>query len=283
MADPVWLPEVLRAAGLEVRVHQAHGSGESRCGGAYENGHGDFGDIWGMMFHHTGSYGETENGIAHHPELGLCSQCLVTREGVWIVCGVGIAYHAGIGSYPGVPTNDGNRVLIGVEVAHDGGGRPGLPHRSVWSDAQYESVVTGFAACLAHMGKPASRAIGHKEYAGAAQGKWDPGGIDLNIFRTDVARAIDGQPPQKGEGTVWSEIFKNFKKQDVSYGTAIYYIDQLVNAIADQVTRGWKQLGSNASGEPMTLVDSQAAQNATLARIEKRLDAIESKLGGEVK
>lgn len=235
MGDPVWLPDVLRAAGLNVRVHQPHGD----CGGAFENGHGDFGDIWGMMFHHTGSFGETENGIAHHPSLGLCSQCLVTRDGTWIVCGVGIAYHAGLGSYPGVPTNDGNRVLLGVEVAHDGGGRPGLPHRSVWSDVQYNSVVTGFAACLKHLGRTADRAIAHKEYAGASQGKWDPGAIDMNVFRLDVAAAMrrggsTGGGPVADEGNGWGTRIVNLTGDRVSREDILKYVDLHVGELLDQ-------------------------------------------------
>jgi hypothetical protein len=81
---------------------------------------------------------------------------------------------------------------------------------------------------------------------------------------------------------VWGEIFKNFKKQDVSYGTAIYYIDQLVNAIADQVTRGWKQLGTNDKGEPLTLVDAVAEHKretaSELAEIKGTLAEILEKL-----
>lgn len=265
MPDPIWLPDVLRAAGLEVRVHQPHGTGPNRCGGAFENGHGDFGDIWGMMFHHTGSYGETENGIAHHPTLGLCSQCLVTREGVWIVCGVGIAYHAGVGSYPGVPTNDGNRVLIGVEVAHDGGGRPGLPHRSVWSDQQYASVVRGFAACLKHMGKPVDRAIAHKEYAGASQGKWDPGAIDMNLFRADVAAAI-GRGGSTGGGSVadqgngWGTRILNLFGDRVSREDMVKYVDLHTAQILDQLGGLGTSRGADFPGWPV--LNNQTVVNA---------------------
>ncbi|SDT84708.1 hypothetical protein SAMN04488548_13125 [Gordonia westfalica] len=49
MADPVWLPDVLRAEGLKVDIYP----------GAFERGHGDFGTIWGPFMHHTGSFGET--------------------------------------------------------------------------------------------------------------------------------------------------------------------------------------------------------------------------------
>lgn len=178
MADPVWLADVLRAAGLKVDVFP----------GAMNRGHGDFGTIWGIVAHHTGSNNASAASIAQHPSLGLASQLHLDRSGKFTVCGVGIAWHAGQGSYPGIPTNDANQCTIGIEAANDGGGSPGRPHRSSWPDAQYKAYVTGVAAILNRLGQPASRCIAHKEWAGAAQGKWDPGAIDMTIFRADVAR-----------------------------------------------------------------------------------------------
>src|SRR5690606_7703979 len=188
---------------------------------------------------------------------GLCSQLHLSRDGVFTVCGAGIAWHAGMGSYPGLPTNDANRLTIGIEAENNG--------TEGWSPKQYDAYVRGVAAILRKLGKSSANGIGHKEWAGASQGKWDPGGMDMNKFRADVQKAMGATPTAtavRGEGTVWGESFKNFKGSLVSYGTAIYYIDQLVNAIADQVTRGWKQLGTNDKGEPLTLIDSQAAQSA---------------------
>lgn len=271
MSDPTWLPEVLRNAGLEVHEYP----------GWRDRGHGDFGNIWGVICHHTGSFNETPRGIAEHPSLDLASQLYLSPDGVYTVCGAGIAWHAGEGSYPGLPDNAANQYTIGIEAANDGGGAPGEPHRFGWSDAQYNAYVRGVAAILDHLGQPASHAIGHKEWAGAAQGKWDPGAIDMNIFRADVAAAMDGQPLQTGDTTVWGELFKNFKGTMVSYGTAMYWLDSKVEDLRHQIVDGWKQLGVNADGKPLTLIASQAAQNATLARIEQRLTDIESKLGGK--
>lgn len=180
MSDPIWLPEVLRAEGLVCHIYP----------GAFERGHGDFGDIWGVVCHHTGSFGETPRGIAEHPSLGLASQLYLGRNGEYTLCGVGIAWHAGNGSWPGLPTNGANSRTIGIEAANDGGGRPGLPHRASWSDVQYDAYVAGVAAILRKLDKPASHAIGHKDWAGPAQGKWDPGAIDMNIFRADVDQRI---------------------------------------------------------------------------------------------
>jgi hypothetical protein len=219
------------------------------------------------MFHHTGSYGETEMGIAHHSQLDLCSQCLVTREGVWVVCGVGIAYHGGVGG--GIPGLwDPNEQMIGVEVAYDGGGTPGKPHRSCMSDVQYNSVATGFAAILNKLHLDPSRAIGHKEWAGRAQGKWDPGAIDMNVFRQDVRGLMDGGTT-KGQD-MWSETFKNFLGSVVSYGTAIFHIDRKL----DELVRPWKQLGKNAKGEDLTLIDAVAEMKANIESMKTQLECL---------
>jgi hypothetical protein len=187
LMDPLWLPDVLSSAGLKVDTFP----------GWQQRGHGDFGEIWGLVDHHTGSFGETPNGIANHPSLGLCSQLYLGRDGKYTVCGAGVAWHAGAGSWPGLPANNANFRTIGTEAANDGGGRPGKPHHIPWSTAQYDAYVQGNAAMLKHLGQPASHAIGHKDWAGAAQGKWDPGGINMDIFRSDVASLMTGQavPP----------------------------------------------------------------------------------------
>ena len=170
MADPTWLPEVLRAAGLTVDVYP----------GAMERGHGDFGEIWGVIAHHTGSNDATPASIAEHPTLGLASQLHLDRNGKYTVCGVGIAWHAGAGSFPGIAPDNANQVTIGIEAANDG--------TSGWPRAQYDAYVRGVAAILNRLGLPSSRVIGHKEWGGRAQGKWDPGLIDMNAFRADVSR-----------------------------------------------------------------------------------------------
>ncbi|GAA4758803.1 N-acetylmuramoyl-L-alanine amidase [Gordonia alkaliphila] len=186
MADPIWLPEVLRAAGLPVTV----------MSGAMNRGHGDFGTIWGVMAHHTGAPATSTPGpgwIANHPQLGLASQLYLSRDGKFTVCGVGIAWHAGQGSYPGIPTNNANQVTIGIEAENSG--------TEGWSKPQYGAYVTGVAAILNKLGRDSSRVIGHKEWAGRTQGKWDPGGMDMSAFRRDVAaeqkRLKGGDAPPK--------------------------------------------------------------------------------------
>jgi hypothetical protein len=181
--DPVWLADVLRAEGLNV----------IEMDGWKERGEGDQGVLWGAVFHHTGNANETPEGIAFHPTLGLAAHLLIRPNGDVYVCGIGKANHAGKGSWAGMVTDNANPVTIGVEVAI----LPveNAPHRSGWPDVQYFATVKTMAAILRKLAKQSSNVISHKEWAqlgpaGWRQGKWDPGAIDMNIFRQDVQKQI---------------------------------------------------------------------------------------------
>jgi N-acetyl-anhydromuramyl-L-alanine amidase AmpD len=100
-----------------------------------------------------------------------------------------VAWHAGIGMYPWLPVNMANWHTIGIECANTGTS-PVAPHRRHWPDAQYFALVGSCAALCRRLGVTAERTIGHKEYAGRAQGKWDPGAIDMDVLRADVAERI---------------------------------------------------------------------------------------------
>lgn len=173
---------MLRAAGLEVEEFP----------GWRDRGHGTFKDIRGVMVHHTGSDRATAASIAHgRPDLtGPLSQLHIARDGTVTVVATGVAWHAGVGMYPWVPANMGNWHLIGIECANSGTG-PAAPHRRNWPDAQYLALVRCCAVINRRLGQTSARTIGHKEYAGRAQGKWDPGAIDMDILRADIAEHID--------------------------------------------------------------------------------------------
>ena len=255
MSDPTWLPEVLRAEGLTVVEFP----------GWRDRGHGDFGEIWGVVAHHTGNNppGNNPAYIAEHPSLGLCSQLHLARDGVVTVCGAGVAWHAGMGSYPGLPTNNANQVTIGIEAENNG--------TEGWGPAQYDAYVRCCAAILRKLGKGAGNVIGHKEWAGSSQGKWDPGGMDMNRFRADVQKAIGTPSPERGETALWDALFKNFKGVQVTYGTAMYWLDAKVEDLRHQLVDGWKQLGTNDKGEPLTLVDAVAELKSDVAEIKRLL------------
>ncbi|QNJ55343.1 lysin A [Gordonia phage LittleFella] len=163
MGDAVWLEKEFKKAGLAIDVYP----------GAYQRGHGDLiGDK--PFMHHTGSFGETARGIAQHPTLGLASQLFLDKNGKYTLCGVGVAYHAGVGSGYGLPTNNGNWHSIGIEAAHNG--------TAPWGKAQLDAYLEGIRVINRHRGKPLNDVVAHKEY-GAIQGKWDPGNLDMKWVR----------------------------------------------------------------------------------------------------
>ncbi|OMB79314.1 hypothetical protein A5743_14495 [Mycolicibacterium conceptionense] len=239
--DPVWLEDVLRDA-LGDRLVVAQADWKERGTG------GQMGDIWGVMIHHTGNDRETVAGIRDgRPDLaGPLSQCLITPDGKCHLIAVGPCNHSGKGSYPGVGTNNGNQRLIGFECAWptirpDGSYDPAQR----WPDAQIITMRDASAAVLKRLGYDSSHVIGHKEYAGAVQGKWDPGNIDMGWFRGEVQKDLDGfvfpgeHPPV--EPQPGPALPPDYDKE-----------------VWDQLRIEWPQLGGR------TLVDTVAAIGAKL-------------------
>ncbi|KUI30305.1 N-acetylmuramoyl-L-alanine amidase [Mycobacterium sp. IS-1496] len=183
--DPVWLADVLRAEGVRLVEYP----------GWRDRGHGDMKDIRGVMVHHTGSDTASAASIADgRPDLrGPLSQLHIARDGTVTVVAAGVAWHAGVGMYPWLPTNMGNWHTVGIECANSGTS-PTAPHRTNWPDAQYDALVRCCAAINRRLAQNSSRTIGHKEYAGRAQGKWDPGAIDMTILRADIQARIGSIP-----------------------------------------------------------------------------------------
>jgi len=186
--DPVWLEEVLRAE-LGDRLVVEDGWADRGVGGT-------MGNIWGVMIHHTGNSRAAVATIRDgRPDLeGPLSNCLITPDGKCYLIAVGPCNHSGRGSYPGIPTNNGNSVLIGFECAWPDI-KPDGSYNSAqrWPDAQIVTMRDATAAVLKKLGYGSDRVIGHKEYAGAAQGKWDPGNMDMNWFRGEVGKDLAGQ------------------------------------------------------------------------------------------
>jgi N-acetyl-anhydromuramyl-L-alanine amidase AmpD len=83
--------------------------------------------------------------------------------------------------------------MIGIECANSGTS-PTAPHRTHWPDEQYFALVNCCAAINRRLSQTSARTIGHKEYAGRAQGKWDPGAINMDILRADIQARIGTEP-----------------------------------------------------------------------------------------
>ncbi len=168
-----WLASVLRNAGLTVIEEK----------GWETRGHGDLGDVRGVLLHHTagplkGDSPSLPTVINGRPDLaGPLSQLFLSRSGAWHVVAAGKAWHAGAGVWHGV--TDGNGHFIGVEAENTG-----LPN-DPWPAGQMDSYVRGVAAILKHIGATADMAAGHKEYATPKGRKTDPS-FDMAAFRDKV-------------------------------------------------------------------------------------------------
>lgn len=153
--------------------------------------------VWSHNCHHTGNAAATAQSIRDgRPDLpGPVSQLHIAPDGTVTVVAAGVAWHAGEGSYPGLPTNGANFRTIGIECAwpRDTSITPATQTRERWPDPQIIAMRDTVAAILAKLGYGTERVIGHKEWAGRAQGKWDPGNLDMNWFRNEVGKTLRGQ------------------------------------------------------------------------------------------
>lgn len=186
--DPVWLADVLRAQEPKLKVRELPD---------WKNyGHGDMRSIWGVIVHHTGNAREAAESIQRgRPDLpGPLSQLHIAPDGTVSVVAAGVCWHAGMGSYPGIPTDLANYHTIGIECAWpmDTSITPATQTNERWPDAQIIAMRDTVAAILNRLGVGSERVIAHKEWAGRAQGKWDPGNLDMNWFRGEVAKAQRG-------------------------------------------------------------------------------------------
>ena len=168
-----WLASVLRQAGLPVE----------EVPGWESRGHGDMGDVRGVLCHHTagpahGDHPSLDVVVKGRPDLqGPLAQLFLARSGTWYVVAAGKAWHAGAGSWHGM--TDGNGHLVGVEAENMG------TAADPWPAEQMDSYARGVAAILAHVHASADWAAGHKEYALPPGRKTDPS-FDMAAFRAKV-------------------------------------------------------------------------------------------------
>ncbi|MFI5504454.1 N-acetylmuramoyl-L-alanine amidase [Corynebacterium kutscheri] len=277
--DPLWLPEVLQA--FEVEVKELPG---------WKNwGMGDFNIIQGIVVHHTGSESTSAQYIARNGNLNgaLSSQIHLSRTGVATLCGAGMAWHAGRGEKQGWPTNDANRVSIGIEAVSNG--------TSPWPAVQMDAYYRICAAILFKLGKRATTQtlIAHWEYSLRAQGKWDPGAgngksgalMDMEHFRARVNWYIDNPPWLAGKTQV--EVSKQEEGKMIKHIADFItgYLAPVISDVKDvrqQLTGGrdagqypgWSQLGKDSQGRSLTLVDAVAALRLDVAAQSKRIDQV---------
>lgn len=191
--DPVWLEDVLRPA-LGDRLKTLNGWKTDGVGGT-------MGNIWGVIWHHTGNAAETPQSISQgRPDLqGPLAQIHIAPDGIVTIVAVGPCNHAGAGSWPGLPTDGANAYTIGIECAwpRNTALTEETANQERWPDAQIISMRDVGAALTKHLGVPVSHNISHREWArfgpaGQRQYKWDPGNLDMDWFRGEIQKDIDG-------------------------------------------------------------------------------------------
>lgn len=185
----IWLPQVLRAAGLTVREEP----------GWQNRGRGEMGTVMGVICHHTGggrqgnipSLNVLINGRAAAPGVsrlqGPLSQLGLARNGTWHVIAAGRCNHAGEGIWQGL--TNGNSNFIGIEAENTGGAND-FP----WPQAQMEAYQRGVAAILKHIRRGPEFCAGHKEWALPKGRKKDPT-FDMVAFRAGVAALLNQSVP----------------------------------------------------------------------------------------
>ena len=177
---PSSLPDSLRAAGLTVVVIPGW---EDRGRPAST---GDF-DPVGVLWHHTGA---AANSRAYAEWLAvegrtdlpapLC-HLSIDRQGTVYVIASGRANHAGRAKASGtVAAGDGNALYVGVECMNTG--------TEGWSRPQYDGMVRTGVVLARLLGTSVETQRAHKETS--LTGKWDPGALDMDAFRTDIAAAM---------------------------------------------------------------------------------------------
>lgn len=174
-----WLPDVLKRAGLKVAL----------VPGWENRGRGNVGRIFGVICHHTaglkqGNMPSLQTLIIGRSDLpGPLAQLGLARDGTYYVIAAGRANHAGRGVWKGV--RNGNSNFIGIEAESTGKAAD-----RDWTEVQIKAYIHGVAAILKHIRQKEDFCAGHKEYA--PNRKPDPVNIDMDDFRAEVAKILNG-------------------------------------------------------------------------------------------
>lgn len=172
MTRALWLPDILRDAGLVVR----------ETNGWKVRGYEFTKDLFGVVGHHTASNKNSGNNpslwtcVNGRPDLrGPLTQLLLARDGSYDVVASGIANHGGAGYYTNWPLSV-NNTCIAIEAENDGIGE-------MWGSRIIDSYAIGVAAILDYLGKNESAFLAHFEWAKYPigrkidpRGPWEQGG-----------------------------------------------------------------------------------------------------------
>lgn len=243
-----WLADVLRDAGLKVTTYGIRGRS------------GDY-EPHGVLNHHTATKSSPSNPaptlrlvVTGRSDLpGPLCQVLLGADGHCHVITTGRANHAGNARATGpMPAGDGNELYVGIEWDYSGYDKP--------TPAQYAAGVKANAAILTRMRRPATYARGHRETS--TTGKWDPGQVDLDALRTDIAQAMTKEDEVTPEdikavaAAVWSHMLTDRAADPEVTRSAAYLLEQ---------TRRHATLGLSQDAQQGKALAELAARRAGLS------------------
>lgn len=148
----------------------------------------------GVLWHHTGSADANPHSVKDDLDYArwlaitgrsdlpapLC-QLSLGRDGTVYFCAAGRSNHGGKARAAGpMPAGDANTMYVGVEVQNNG--------TEGWSKTQYEAMVKLAVVLSKYVNCPAGANRAHRETS--VTGKWDPGALDMDRFRNDIAHGL---------------------------------------------------------------------------------------------
>lgn len=146
-------------------------------------------DPVGVCLHHTATpvgsgdlpaAGVVTNGLAGLS--GPLCNILIGRDGTVLLVAAGRANHAGLGGpINGIPEDEGNEHLVGIECENSGKGEK-------WPAEQRRAMKIVSAVLLERLNQPARMCIDHKQWAPTR--KIDLAGIDMDHFRTEIQEEL---------------------------------------------------------------------------------------------
>lgn len=192
-----WLADALRAEGLEVIELDG-----------WQTRGGPLTKVEGVVCHGTITPASTPDANVarllrdgHSTLAGPLSQIGLDRQGrVWLVA-AGRCNHNGFGEW-------GNQA-VGIEAFHDG--------KEQWSGVQLRAWEKTCAAICRRLSLPCERVKGHKETD--PKRKVDPGGLNMDHFRQNIAGLLAPARPPLAAPTVTDYPEATVKRIDVQIDT----------------------------------------------------------------
>lgn len=173
----------------------------------------------GVLVHHTGSSRDDTEYVEWMATVGrsdlpapLC-QLALSRTGTVYVVAAGRSNHGGTAKATGpMPAGDANNLYVGIEALNTGS--------EGWTPTQYAAYVRLCAALCDHYGWHPNTVRAHRETS--VTGKWDPGLLDMDKFRTDIANTLKGDDdmpyldwPEKDRNALVKDIVNGLLKRDL--------------------------------------------------------------------